>query len=154
MISQTKINPEVSLLTVDVLGLVPINLANCELTVRGLGGTITAGKIVDDKTDDLSARNILDHGIDGGDDGDGVNPLERADLSNLLSLSNESLIGHVRNGGGDLISVVGVGVEGVVGKWVGVSAERDWGRAGSALLDSGRGSENTGDSDCRRQGGV
>jgi len=59
-------------LTVNVLGLVDVDLANLQLTVGGLGGTITAGKIVDDDAEDLLARNILDGLLEPLNGGSGV----------------------------------------------------------------------------------
>jgi hypothetical protein len=47
------------MLTVNVLGLVGGNIAGSEFTVGGLGGTITAGKIVDDESGELVAGNVL-----------------------------------------------------------------------------------------------
>jgi hypothetical protein len=61
-----------SKLTVNVLGLVLVELSDLELTVGGLGGAITAGKIVDDQTEDVGARNISNGGLDLGNVGNGV----------------------------------------------------------------------------------
>ena len=50
-------------LTVNVLSLINVDLANLQFTVGGLGSTVTAGKIVDNNTEDVFARNILDGGL-------------------------------------------------------------------------------------------
>ena len=47
------------LLTVNVLGLVGGEITSSKFTVGGLGGAITAGKIVDDESGELVAGNIL-----------------------------------------------------------------------------------------------
>jgi hypothetical protein len=54
-------------LTVNVLGLVNAQAANWEFSVGGLGGAITAGKVVDDQSGDLVARNVFDAILDDGD---------------------------------------------------------------------------------------
>jgi hypothetical protein len=45
-------------LTINVLALVGIYLANSQLAVGGLGIAVTSWKIVDDKTQDIRARDI------------------------------------------------------------------------------------------------
>ena len=59
-------------LTVDVLGLVDVDLADLQFTVRGLGGAVTAGKVVDDDTEDLVAGDALDGGLETGESLAGV----------------------------------------------------------------------------------
>jgi hypothetical protein len=61
-----------SIHTVNVLRLVPGNAANGELSVGGLSGAVTAGKIVNDESGDRVARNVLDRVLDDIDLGDGV----------------------------------------------------------------------------------
>lgn len=53
--------------TVNVLGLVDVELADSKFTVRGLGGAVTAGKIVDDESRELVARNLLEGVLDDVD---------------------------------------------------------------------------------------
>lgn len=57
---------------IDVLGLVAGGVAGSKLTVRGLGCTVTSRKVIDDKTQDVSAGDISDGGLDLGNVGDGV----------------------------------------------------------------------------------
>ena len=59
-------------LTVNVLCLVDIDLANGKLTVGGLSGAVTAGKVVNDKGSNLVATDVLDGILDGSDLGAGV----------------------------------------------------------------------------------
>lgn len=47
-------------LTVNVLGLVGAQATDGKLSVGGLGGAVTAGKVVDDKSSNLVTRNVLD----------------------------------------------------------------------------------------------
>lgn len=54
-------------LTVNVLGLVDAQLTNGKLTVGGLGGAVTAGKIVDDESDNVVTGNVLDGVLDDVD---------------------------------------------------------------------------------------
>lgn len=91
--------------TVNVLRLVAVDGADWELAVGSLGSAITAGQIIDDETDDLVAGDGLDHGIDCGDDGDGVDPFERSNISDLQGLRRESGIADGRSGGYDLFAV-------------------------------------------------
>lgn len=49
-------------LTVNELRLVRFNLADLELAVGGLGGTVAAGEVVDHDTEDLVAGDLLDDG--------------------------------------------------------------------------------------------
>lgn len=51
-------------LTINKFGLVAVNGANGKLAVGGLGSTITAGKVVNNETEDLTARNTLESGLD------------------------------------------------------------------------------------------
>ena len=51
-------------LTVNVLGLVPADLANLQLAVGGLGGAVTARKIVDDETQDFIAGKVRNSGLE------------------------------------------------------------------------------------------
>lgn len=46
--------------TIDVFGLVPVDLANRQFTVGGLGGAVTARKVVDDETQDVLAGQVSD----------------------------------------------------------------------------------------------
>ena len=46
-------------LTINVLGLVAVDLADGQLTVGGESSTVTARQVVDDNTKDLIARNAL-----------------------------------------------------------------------------------------------
>lgn len=57
---------------IDVLGLVAGGVTGSKLTVRGLGCAVTPGKVIDDETQDVSAGDIGDGGLDLGDIGDGV----------------------------------------------------------------------------------
>ena len=59
-------------LTVDVLCLVDIDLANSELTVRGLSSAVAAGEVVDDKSSNLVATDVLDGILDSGNLGASV----------------------------------------------------------------------------------
>jgi hypothetical protein len=59
-------------LTVNVLCLVDINLANSELTVRGLSSAVAAREIVDDKSSNLVATDVLDGVFDSGNLGASV----------------------------------------------------------------------------------
>jgi hypothetical protein len=54
-------------LTVNVLGLVNVQATNWKFSVGCLGGAITAGKVVDDQSSDLVARNVLDAILNDGD---------------------------------------------------------------------------------------
>lgn len=47
-------------LTVNVLGLIALNSTLWKLAVRGLGSAVTGGKVVDDETEDIVARDVLD----------------------------------------------------------------------------------------------
>jgi hypothetical protein len=53
-----------SRLTVNVLGLVDVDLTNSKLAVGGLGCTVTTGQVVDDECGDLVARNVFDTILD------------------------------------------------------------------------------------------
>jgi hypothetical protein len=66
----------VAKLTVDELGLVLGELANLQLPVGGLGGAVTAGKIVDDDTEDVVAGNVRNGRLEAGDVGDGITVAE------------------------------------------------------------------------------
>lgn len=44
--------------TVDVLGLVAVQLANSQFAVGGFGSTVASGKVVNDHTQDVLARNV------------------------------------------------------------------------------------------------
>lgn len=57
---------------VDVFGLVAGGVTGSKLTVRGLGCAVTPGEIIDDKTQDVSAGDIGNGGLDLGNVGDGV----------------------------------------------------------------------------------
>lgn len=54
-------------LTVNELGLVNVELADLQFTVGGLGGAVTAGKVVDDDAEDLVAGDALDGGLETGE---------------------------------------------------------------------------------------
>lgn len=132
-------------LTVDVLALVLGDLANLELTVGGLGSAVTAGKVVDDDTEDLLAGGLGEGGLETLDVLDGVEPHKGTDLGNLLGL-----LGHVGahggDGGLDLTTVVVVGMELVLLPHVGLGVEADGGGAGRGLARlQGRGRRGGGD---------
>lgn len=59
-------------LTINVLSLVSVESTDWEFSVGGLSGAITAWKIVDDETDDLIARNVLDQWAGDLNLGDGI----------------------------------------------------------------------------------
>lgn len=59
-------------LTVNVLGLVDVQLTNGKLTVGGLSSTITSWKIVDDQGSDLVAGDVLDAILNNLDLGTGI----------------------------------------------------------------------------------
>jgi len=117
-------------LTVDVLGLVLADLTNLQLTVGGLGGAVTAGKIVDNDTQDLVARNISDSGLELGDVRDGVEPQEGTDISNLLRLGLDARV-HGGESSLDLAAVEVVSMELVLLEDVGAGVESDSRRAAS-----------------------
>ena|SRR5690242_25203 len=60
------------ILTVNVLRLVNVELTNSELTVGSLSSAITAWEVVDDKSSDLVATNVLNCILDGGDLSPGI----------------------------------------------------------------------------------
>jgi hypothetical protein len=68
----TKTSQRPERLTVNVLGLVLVNLADLEFTVGGLGGAITAGQVVDDQTQDVAAGHVGNGGLNLGDVGNGI----------------------------------------------------------------------------------
>jgi hypothetical protein len=59
-------------LTVNVLGLVPADLANFQFTVGRFGGAITARQVVDDQAKDVCARDISESLFDLGNVRNGV----------------------------------------------------------------------------------
>lgn len=61
-----------SKLTVDVLALVGGEVSGSELTVRGLSCAVTAGKVVDDESGKLVARNVLEVVFNDRDTGTSV----------------------------------------------------------------------------------
>ena len=129
---------------IDVLGLVLADLANLEFTVGGLSSAVTAGKIVDDETQDVVARDVSRKlSLQLLDVRDGVEPEERADITDLGGGSGEALVAEVLNGGLDLGLVEGVGVEGVGLEHVLTATKFDGGVAGP-LVDAGRESRGEG----------
>lgn len=58
--------------TVNELGLVPGELANCQFSVRSLRGTVSAWKIVDHNAQDVVARHIGNGRLKSLDIGDGI----------------------------------------------------------------------------------
>ncbi|KAK4665535.1 hypothetical protein QC763_0063480 [Podospora pseudopauciseta] len=113
--------------------LVPVELANLQLTVGSLGSAITAGKIVDDDTEDLVARNLGESGLEPVNIGDGVEPDEGTGVGNLAGGSLEGGVGKV--GDGELLNLLAVevvGVEGVLLEDVGLGVEGD-GRGATSL---------------------
>lgn len=46
--------------TINILGLVAVDLTNLQFAVGGEGSAVTAGKVVDDYTEDLVTRNALE----------------------------------------------------------------------------------------------
>jgi hypothetical protein len=151
-------------LTVDVLALVGRDISCSELTVGGLGCAVTAGKVVDDESGELVARNVLEVVLNDRNAGtsvtnkllasskpashDNVHPKESSDLSDLGGLGRQSAVGHAGSGSRDLLGVLLVGIDGARGE--GVTAKGD-GRGTSsisstcsdgALLDRTRGGKS------------
>src|SRR4051812_32586780 len=60
------------MLTVNVVALVLADLADLELSVGGLGSAVTAGQVVDDKSEDVCAGDIFEGGLDLGNVRDGI----------------------------------------------------------------------------------
>lgn len=58
--------------TVNVLSLVPVELAHCQLSVRGFRGTVSAWEIVDHDAQDTLTRHISNGGLESLDICDGV----------------------------------------------------------------------------------
>lgn len=58
--------------TVNELRLVPGELANCQFSVRGLCGTVSAWKIVDHDAQDVVTRHVSNGGLESLDIGDGI----------------------------------------------------------------------------------
>lgn len=110
---------EVSL-TVNVLSLVDVQAANGKLSVGGLSSAITAGKVVDDESGNLVARNVLDAILNNLVDlGTGVaikiirrlaqwnfkaylHPQEGTNVGNLSGSRSQSWVAHSRGSGDDL----------------------------------------------------
>ena len=59
-------------LTVNVFGLVPIDLANSKFTVGCLGSTVTSWKVVDDNTENFLAARPVEVSLEGRNGLDGV----------------------------------------------------------------------------------
>lgn len=129
---------------IDVLGLVPADLANREFTVGSLSSAVTAWEIVDDETQDVLARDVgCELGLQLLDVRNGVEPEEGADISDLCRGSCEALVAEVLDSGLNLGLVEGVGVEGVGLEHVVVATELDGSIAGP-LGDGGRESSGKG----------
>lgn len=157
--------PVPGLLTVNVLGLVPADLADLQFTVGCLGGAVAAGQVVDDQAEDVCARDIGESGFDLGNVRNGVasrgvsgcsrdlllppslraddlHPQEAAYVGNLGGRGGEAGVGHLRHGGGDLVTVELVGVERVLLERVAAGVQGDGRRApgrGRAALVLGGG---------------
>lgn len=83
-------------LTINVLGLVPADLADLELTIGSLSSTVATGEIVDHETQDVLAGDV------GGklslqllNVGNGVKPEERADIADLGGGGGQALVAQV-----------------------------------------------------------
>lgn len=66
--------------TVNELRLVPGELAHCQFSVRGLGGTVSAGEIVDHDAQDIVAGHVRNSWLESLDVGDGVTLLSYVSL--------------------------------------------------------------------------
>lgn len=67
-------------LTVNVLCLVDVDLANSQLAIGSLGSAVTTRKVVDDEGGDLIAANVLDVVFDLSNLGASVAGLVRQDM--------------------------------------------------------------------------
>ena len=79
-------------LTVNVLGLVDVEVTDSQFTVGGLGGTITARKVVDDESSELVAGNILQVFFDDGDTSTGVTEEGKVELAPYIPTPKRSII--------------------------------------------------------------
>jgi len=122
-------------LTVNVLGLVHVNLTYGEFTVGCLSSTVTTGQIIDDECGNLVASNVFEVVLNHGDLGTCVaiqlltqapakqteeysHPEESSYISNLLSCRRQS---SVRDGCRCLVDLIGVelvGVDLAASEWV------------------------------------
>ena len=112
-------------LTINILGLVPVELANLELAVGGLGSAITAGQVINDQTQDVVAGDVLERGLQLGNVLDRVQPQEAADVGDLGRLGRQGRVRDGLDGCLDLGAVELVGVQRVLLPHVGAGVERD-----------------------------
>lgn len=131
--------------TVNELGLVPGELANCQFSVRGLRGTVSAWKIVDHNAQDVVTRHVGNGRLQSLNVGDCItliccvslplpshcksihgyassHPNKRSDVGDLQGLLLQGA-GHVRRGRLDLGTVEVVGVQSVRAEHIGAGIE-------------------------------
>lgn len=59
-------------LTINIFGLVAVDLPNSQLAVRSLGSAVTTREVVDHQTKDFITRHALKSGLNALDVGNGV----------------------------------------------------------------------------------